>query len=133
MRVNSSPLMTTTQRLSNRWRRDEFRSSLSRQSAHQRRGAADRSEYRQAAGAPLLYGEFPFAQDGGLISYGVDRIDQFKRAASYVDRILKGERPADLPIQQPTKFQFVINLKTAKTLGLELPLTLQMTADEVIQ
>jgi ABC-type uncharacterized transport system substrate-binding protein len=82
---------------------------------------------------PALYGELPFAQEGGLISYGVDRIDQFKRAASYVDRILKGERPSDLPVQQPTKFQFVINLKTAKALGLELPLTLQMTADEVIQ
>jgi putative tryptophan/tyrosine transport system substrate-binding protein len=82
---------------------------------------------------PALYGELPFAQDGGLISYGVNRIDQFKRAASYVDRILKGERPSDLPVQQPTKFQFVINLKTAKALGLELPLTLQMTADQVIQ
>jgi putative ABC transport system substrate-binding protein len=82
---------------------------------------------------PALYGEPSFAQDGGLISYGVDRIDQFNRAASYVDRILKGERPSDLPVQQPTKFQFVINLKTAKALGLELPLTLQMTADEVIQ
>jgi putative tryptophan/tyrosine transport system substrate-binding protein len=82
---------------------------------------------------PALYGELPFAQDGGLISYGVDRIDQFKRAASYVDRILRGEAPSDLPVQQPTKFDFVINLKTAKALGLELPLTLQMTADEVIQ
>jgi putative ABC transport system substrate-binding protein len=82
---------------------------------------------------PALYGQLPFAQDGGLITYGVDRIDQFKRAASYVDRILKGQRPSDLPVQEPTKFQFVINLKTAKALGLELPLTLQMTADEVIQ
>jgi putative ABC transport system substrate-binding protein len=82
---------------------------------------------------PALYGQLPFAQDGGLISYGVDRIDQFKRAASYVDRILKGQRPSDLPVQEPTKFEFVINLKTAKALGLELPLTLQMTADEVIQ
>jgi putative ABC transport system substrate-binding protein len=82
---------------------------------------------------PALYGELPFAQDGGLISYGVDRIDQFQRAASYVDRILKGEKPSDLPVQQPTKFQFVINIKTARALGLELPLTLQMTADEVIQ
>jgi putative tryptophan/tyrosine transport system substrate-binding protein len=82
---------------------------------------------------PALYGELPFAQDGGLLSYGVDRIDQFKRAASYVDRILKGEKPSDLPVQQPTKFQFVLNLRTAKALGLDLPLTLQMTADEVIQ
>ena len=82
---------------------------------------------------PALYGELSFAQDGGLISYGVDRIDQFKRAASYVDRILKGERPSDLPVQKPTKFHFVINLETAKALGLELPLTLQMTAYEVIQ
>jgi ABC-type uncharacterized transport system substrate-binding protein len=82
---------------------------------------------------PALYGELPFAQDGGLISYGVDRIDQFKRAAAYVDRILKGEKPSDLPVQQPTKFQFVLNLKTARALGLDLPLTLQMTADEVIQ
>jgi putative ABC transport system substrate-binding protein len=85
------------------------------------------------ARCPALYGELPFAQDGGLISYGVDRIDQFQRAASYVDRILKGEKPSDLPVQQPTKFQFVINIKTARALGLELPLTLQMTADEVIQ
>jgi putative ABC transport system substrate-binding protein len=82
---------------------------------------------------PALYGELTFAQDGDLIAYGIDRIDPFKRAASYVDRILRGERPSDLPVQQPNKFQFVINLKTAKALGLNLPLTLQMTADEVIQ
>jgi putative tryptophan/tyrosine transport system substrate-binding protein len=82
---------------------------------------------------PALYGEIRFAQHGGLVAYGIDRIDPFRRAASYVDRILKGERPSDLPVQQPTKFEFVINLKTAKVLGLELPLTLQMTADEVIQ
>ena len=82
---------------------------------------------------PALYGEVAFAQDGGLIAYGIDRADPFQRAASYVDRILKGEKPSDLPVQQPTKFQFVINLKTAKALGLDLPLTLQMTADEVIE
>jgi putative ABC transport system substrate-binding protein len=82
---------------------------------------------------PVLYGELTFAQDGGLIAYGIDRIEPFQRAASYVDRILRGEKPSDLPVQQPSKFQFVINLKTAKALGLDLPLTLQMTADEVIQ
>jgi ABC-type uncharacterized transport system substrate-binding protein len=82
---------------------------------------------------PALYGELTFAQDGGLIAYGIDRIDPFKRAASYVDRILRGEKPSDLPVQQPTKFEFVINLKTARALALELPLALQMTADEVIQ
>jgi putative ABC transport system substrate-binding protein len=82
---------------------------------------------------PALYGELTFAQDGGLIAYGIERTDPFKRAASYVDRILNGEKPSDLPVQQPTKFQFVVNLKTAKALGLDLPLTLQMTADEVIQ
>jgi ABC-type uncharacterized transport system substrate-binding protein len=82
---------------------------------------------------PALYGELTFAQDGGLIAYGIDRIEPFQRAASYVDRILRGEKPSDLPVQQPSKFQFVINLKTAKALGLDLPLMLQMTADEVIQ
>jgi putative tryptophan/tyrosine transport system substrate-binding protein len=82
---------------------------------------------------PALYGELTFAHDGGLIAYGIDRTDPFKRAASYVNRILNGEKPSDLPVQQPTKFEFVINLKTAKALGLDLPLTLQMTADEVIQ
>jgi putative ABC transport system substrate-binding protein len=81
---------------------------------------------------PAIYGELAFAQDGGLIAYGIDRIDPFQRAASYVDRILKGEKPSDLPVQQPTKFQFVINLKTAKALALDVPLTLQMTADQVI-
>ena len=69
---------------------------------------------------PALYGEASFAADGGLIAYGIDRRDAFRRAASYVDRILKGEKPADLPVQQPTKFHFVINLKAAKALGLDL-------------
>ena len=82
---------------------------------------------------PAMYGELAFAKDGGLIAYGIDRIDPFQRAASYVDRILKGEKPSDLPVQQPTKFQFVSNLKTAKALGIDVPLTLQMTADEVIE
>jgi ABC-type uncharacterized transport system substrate-binding protein len=69
----------------------------------------------------------------GTANYGIDRVDPSQHAASYVDRILKGEKPSDLPVQQPTKFDFIINLRTAKALGLNLPLTLQMTADEVIE
>jgi putative ABC transport system substrate-binding protein len=68
-----------------------------------------------------------------LISYGPDLVDQYQQAASYVDRILKGEKSADLPVQSPAKFQLVINIKTAKTLGLEVPVHLQQIADEVIE
>ena len=82
---------------------------------------------------PAIYFFRYFAVDGGLISYGADEIDMFRRTAGYVDRILKGEKPADLPVQQPTKFQLVINLKTAKTLGLTIPQLLLATADEVIE
>jgi len=82
---------------------------------------------------PTIY-PFDFhARDGGLVSYGVDQVDQFRRAATYVDRILKGEKPADLPVQEPTKYELVINLKTAKSLGLNVPSTLLTIADQVIE
>jgi len=87
------------------------------------------SRLRLPAIYPLRY----YAVDGGLISYGPDALDGFRRAAAYVDRILRGEKPADLPVQAPTKYELVINLKTAKALELNVPATLLARADEVIE
>jgi putative ABC transport system substrate-binding protein len=82
---------------------------------------------------PAVYSASYFARDGGLLSYGIDQVDTFRRAATYVDRILRGEKPAELPVQLPTKFEMAVNLKTAKALGLTVPQSILLRADEVIE
>jgi putative ABC transport system substrate-binding protein len=86
-----------------------------------------------AHGLPVVYGRRPFVIEGGLVSYGLEPAEIFRRAASYVDRVLKGAKPSDLPVQQPTKYEFAINLKTARALGIRVPLALLASADEVVE
>jgi putative ABC transport system substrate-binding protein len=82
---------------------------------------------------PAIYAYRYFAASGGLLSYGIDTIDLHRRAASYVDRILRGEKPGNLPVQQPTKFELVLNLKAARAIGVQFPATLMANANEVIE
>jgi putative tryptophan/tyrosine transport system substrate-binding protein len=99
-------------------------------------GATRRAAFIAAAAKNHLPATYPYryyAADGGLISYGPDTVDQYRRAASYIDRILKGEKPANLPVQGPTKYELTINLKTAQTLGLTVPQSILARADEVIE
>ena len=82
---------------------------------------------------PAVYQQSIYAKNGGLLSYGVNSVDSFRRAASYVDRILRGAKPAELPVQFPIKFEMIVNLKTAKALGLTVPQSILLRADEVIE
>jgi len=82
---------------------------------------------------PAVYSASYFARDGGLLGYGSDQVDTFRRATTYIDRILRGEKPGDLPVQFPVKYEMAVNLKTAKALGLTVPQSILLTADEVIK
>ena len=82
---------------------------------------------------PAVYADSVLSRDGGLLSYGFDPVDNFRRAASYVDRILRGEKPGDLPVQFPTKFEMIVNRKTATALGLAIPPSILLRADEQIE
>ena len=82
---------------------------------------------------PVMYGYREFVDDGGLMSYGPDRVDHYRRTALYVDKILRGAKPADLPVEQPTKFELVINVKTAKALGLTIPPSLLLQASQLVE
>jgi putative ABC transport system substrate-binding protein len=96
-------------------------------------GARRLAELAIAHKLPSMSGGRPFVEAGGLLSFGTDRADLCRRGATYVDKILKGARPADLPVEQPTKFELVVNLSTAKAIGLTIPLTFLLRADEVIE
>jgi putative ABC transport system substrate-binding protein len=98
--------------------------------------AAHRAPILSAAArnnVPAVYWQPFFVRDGGLLSYGIDQLDLFRRAASYVDRLLRGEKPGDLPVQLPTKYEMVLNLKTARALGVAVPTSILLRADEVIE
>ena len=123
-RPSSKP--SSPHRRAAKWRPDRDAGSSERPSRGDTSLAA---RYRLPAVYPFRF----FAEVGGLLSYGSDQIDNFRRAATYADRILKGEKPGELPVQAPVKFELVINLKTAKALGLDVPSHLQQRADEVIE
>ena len=115
-----------------------IRARAERRPDHARASARDRSSGQGLTLAarhrlPAVYPQRFFVAEGGLASYGVDRVEQYRRAASYVDRILRGEKPGDLPVQFADKFELVINLKTAKALGLDPPISLLARTDEVIE
>ena len=103
--------------------------SCSREHSHRELITTPAAQHR----LPAVYGLHDFATSGGLISYGTDLVEQYRQAAGYIDRILKGADPGELPVQQPTKFELVVNLKTAKALGLAVPDKLLAVADEVIE